>query len=183
MDCRYRPAGFIVERAFARRGKKGLSTEGLFVGLDSEFVAAVVLGVPAVARDPSVLHDMQSEQFVQANPEIDIGNRDELILFFPLPILPFPFWHPLANSFTHIDAVGKQLDVARTLEDREAFDDGLQFHPVVSRFGFVARPFGLFAGGNVPKDQAPATGSGIARACAVGEEMDFNWASHESCRG
>ena len=87
------------------------------------------------------------------------------------PAIALPAENPLGDPVLHIIAVGAKRDMARLGQCFEPANRGEQFHPVVGGQRFTPRQFFLTAAR--PDEYAPATGAGIAFACAVGCDFYF----------
>src|SRR5262245_7139605 len=150
-----------------------LRLQVLLIGRDSQFVAAIVLGMATMAGDTSKFQAMFGNQLVELLPELGIGDGLELAFFTPLPAVAFPAGHPFGQALADIFAVGKQLDVTRPRKSREPFNHGLQFHAIVCRVAIRSERLFYFAAAHMAQDERPATGARIAAAGAVGEEQNF----------
>ena len=133
-----------------------------------------------MAFDTGVLDLVPLELSVETFPEFDILDVNQLFPVPPLPAVGFPFRHPLGNPFADVDTVGENLDRAGAFQCRQSLDDGFQFHLVICCHWQGPRLFNLLAAGEVTKDEAPATRSGISAAATIGEQVDFNRFAHIS---
>src|SRR5690348_10362907 len=77
---------------------------------------------------------------------------------------------PAFDALLHVLRIEIELDVAGARERLERADDGRQLHPVVRRLRLAAEDL-LLASVEL-QQRAPATGAGIALACAVGINDD-----------
>src|SRR5690606_8661721 len=86
------------------------------------------------------------------------------------PAIALPAVDPAGNAVHDVFAVGVELDLARLLQRRQRAGRGGQLHAVVGGHGLAAMQ--LLDGAVVAQDGAPAARTGIARAGAVGEDLD-----------
>ena len=71
----------------------------------------------------------------------------------------------------HVLAVQVERDLARPLERGQAFDDGRQLHAVVGGVEFATEE--VLLGGARLEPCAPAAGTGVALAGAVGVDLAY----------
>ena len=150
----------------------------LLVGGDGQFVTAVVFWMTAMPGDSRVFDPMFGCQFIQLPPQVFVLNRYQFVFFFALPVLLLPFGHPFRQAFANINAVREQFDVARSLEQRQPFDDRPQFHSIISRIALVARMFRFLARRQVAQNQTPTPRSRVAATSSIGKQMDVDLGAH-----
>src|SRR5262249_55262245 len=96
----------------------------------------------------------------------------DLFSFSRFPVVFAPAPDPLRDAPNDIDRVGVNLDCAgRSAKLLKRADDGREFHLVIGGFAVACAAFADLAFGG-DDDDAPAAGSGIARASAVGKNED-----------
>ena len=104
---------------------------------------------------------------VQTLPEIEIHHRFTVRFF---PSFGFPSWHPLAQSFKNVLAVGINRHSTGLREALERINHRQQFHAIVRAGGFAPRSNDVRTVG-LPKDGGPTAWTGIAETGPVREEL------------
>ena len=116
-------------------------------------------------------------------PEVGVQGRGAVGLF-PAPALPAP-GPALFQPVDDVLAVGAQPHLAGLLELAQRLDEGRQLHPVVGGRGVAAAEllFVDLAVKAVAQHRAPAAGTGVAAARAVGVNFNLFHASllHHVC--
>src|SRR5690606_15793283 len=116
-----------------------------------QFVGALVLGVAGVALHTFPLDLMDAGGLLQRLPQLGVLHR---LLGGGFPAVALPVEHPLGDAVAHVNAVGRQDDMAGALEGAQRLDGRHQLHAVVGGVGLAAVNFlGVAAGA---QDRAPA---------------------------
>ena len=124
--------------------------------------------------DTRIFHAVPLQNFVQLLPELLVLDRRQLTFLLAFPPVGLPLRHPFGHAFAHVNAVGKQFDMARSLKRSQALHDRFQFHPIVRRFRCSARFFDLFVAGKMAQNKSPAARTRVAAATSVSEQMNFD---------
>src|SRR5262249_15559732 len=120
-----------------------------------------------MAAQPVPPHATPPRERVEALPEIDVLDR---LLVGGAPAVALPLIDPRHDAVAQILAVGVDVDEAGALERLERGDRRHQLHAVVGGVGLATlQLLDVIAEG---EDRAPAAGTGIARAGAVGMDDD-----------
>lgn len=127
----------------------------------------------AVPFDDREAHAMFREQSIEPLPEFNVLDRHPASAVFALPTILLPIGHPTGAAVGDILAVGDDLDGGRSRKRLQSGDDGHHLHLIVGRVGGATGEFFLGAGSSMSQNTAPTTGTGIAAARAVREELDF----------
>ena len=172
-SCSNCEAGGHVENVSHVFQQADRASSKLSRGRDRQFVATLVLRMPAVSFDDGEAHAMLREQSIQPLPEFDILDRHPTCAVFALPTVLLPIGHPTGAAVGDILAVGDDLDGRRSRERFQPGDDGHHFHLIVGRVRGSTREFFLGAGRSMPQNTAPTTGARVAAARAIREELDF----------
>ena len=98
----------------------------LLIGSDRQFVAAIILGVAAVAGNAGVLDLVLAHERIELLPEIGVLDWLERTLIPLFPAVAFPTCHPLAEPLADIFAVGEELHGTGPFEGREPLDRRLK---------------------------------------------------------
>lgn len=144
----------------------------LLIRRHRQFIAPVILRMPAVAGDASVRDLVFGDERVELLPEIHVLDFAPAVFFTPPPAIALPTGHPFAQAFAYVLAIEKELDDRGALERFETAHHGKQLHSVVGRERFAARGFQFLARRRMTQDKRPAAGSRVAAAPAIGKELD-----------
>ena len=150
------------------RGNDAPSRQHLLNRPIRQLIGALVLLMSAMPLDPLPVNLVLVRRFVKALPQILVLHR---FLVRGFPTAAFPVGEPFGDAFFHVLGIGRERDLARTLERFERLDRGHEFHAVVGGLALGAVEFLLVI--VLEQDRAPAPGSGIATASAVSEDRDF----------
>src|SRR5947209_8203297 len=120
-----------------------------------------------MAFHPAPSDLMLARRLVEPAPEVLVLDR---LPVRRLPAVALPSLQPKRDALAQVLRIGVQIDAARTLQRFERRNRGEQLHAVVGGQRLAARQFfqliAEFENG------APAARAGIARAGAVGPDLD-----------
>ena len=129
--------------------------------------------MPAVSFDDREANAMFREQSVEPLPKFDVLDRHPTRAVFAFPTVLLPIGHPTGAAVGDILAVGDDLDGRRARQRLQPGDDGHHLHLIVGRVRGSTREFFFGAGRSMSQNTAPTTGTGVAAASAIREELDF----------
>src|SRR3954447_18750539 len=139
-----------------------------------ESVCPLVLGMAGVALHPVPFYLVTRRCPVELAPEVLVFHR---LLVRGAPAAALPARDPLRDALHHVERVGVEPHLARTLQGVERPDRRGELHPVVRGLGFA--PPQLFLGPLGAQQRAPPAGTGVAAARAVAVDLD-NFIGHAS---
>src|SRR5262245_5741232 len=163
-----------------------MTTDGVFCSVDPlplqlrhhhalarQLIGALVFGVTGMALDPVPAHLVGLERGIEALPQLGILHR---LLVRGAPAVLLPAMDPAGDALANILAVGGEVDDAGFLQRLQRGDRRHQLHAVVGGVRLAALQFLLDLA--EPEDRAPAAGTGISGAGAVGEDRHMRLFAH-----
>ena len=134
-------------------------------------VTPLILWMPCMTAHQSKSHLMFRQQLIQLLPMLLVGDWDPLATVLPTPAVTLPAWQPFRRPFSHIRAVGHNLDTGSSTQSVQTFDNSLQFHPVVCCQQFSAAEFRFLPRCGMTQDTAPTTWAGVSTAGTIREQL------------